>query len=440
MASELTDTVESQSDSGSAPSGTSPKKSSLAATILKVQFSLFLCVLGAEFVLRHHYGIDMLSPFSNENSTSYDSAYNDHEFLDFVRRPHFQFGSIRTNAQGFLGGEIGEKKANTFRIFAFGGSTTEGSWLQDHDQKYPVLLGEALQERHPELDVEVYICATCDYKVIQSFNLFTLEVLKHQPDMVLIYHAVNDLVDHVRHQPHGVELGKPYRKDSIELLGYHLAKNSGICSAAYQLVRDAMMQHGNEKPETATSVMQSDDESLIAERRKHDEIRPEGFDVFERMLENFVVACKFREIPVVVSTFAIAAHRGMTPEEQLGLYFLYGHWTVEGFIENIERYNDRIRNVAGRQQVPMVDNYELIPHDFEYFTDGIHMSAEGFRLAAQNFEKTIVDAGVIAERMALRQPSARAGAVEGLTRPVPANAQLPPLGATSDSPRATDGD
>lgn len=91
------------------------------------------------------------------------------------------------------GPDIARAKAQgTLRILCLGGSTTFGSGCSSDDLTYPAQLQKELARRHPDRRIEVLNGGVPGYLTTDSFhNLGRLEFL--EPDIVLVYHAANDI-------------------------------------------------------------------------------------------------------------------------------------------------------------------------------------------------------------------------------------------------------
>jgi len=82
------------------------------------------------------------------------------------------------------------KPDGTFRIVAFGGSTTENRIEGMH---YPLRLQQMLRERLGRDDIEVINVGNQAYATPHTLNLLLLHVVHWDPDLVILSHNVNDL-------------------------------------------------------------------------------------------------------------------------------------------------------------------------------------------------------------------------------------------------------
>lgn len=98
-----------------------------------------------------------------------------------------------SNPQGFRGpARPIAKKKGVFRVACLGGSTTFTQKVKE-DETYPVQLEAALRRAWPDLEVEVLNAGVKGYTTAESLMNLAHKVLDHQPDAIVVYHAINDL-------------------------------------------------------------------------------------------------------------------------------------------------------------------------------------------------------------------------------------------------------
>ncbi len=89
------------------------------------------------------------------------------------------------------------KPENVYRIAVLGGSTTFGL-LMDRSQPYPERLERILHNYYGYTNVEVVNAGVIGYDTWNSLVNLSFRVLELEPDMIIIYHAMNDM--HPREQ------------------------------------------------------------------------------------------------------------------------------------------------------------------------------------------------------------------------------------------------
>ena len=120
--------------------------------------------------------------------------YLPHNYLGYAPAAGYVRGKNRHNDRGFRGDPVlTPKPRGEFRIVCIGGSTTYTSFVEDHALSYPSLLETGLRERGHE-SVRVINAGAEGYTSWESLVNLQFRVLDLEPDVVIIYHAVNDVL------------------------------------------------------------------------------------------------------------------------------------------------------------------------------------------------------------------------------------------------------
>ena len=125
-------------------------------------------------------------------------AFEPHPQLVLVPKPGFgatsEHGkSVRHNSHGFRGPELQrEKPAATFRIACLGGSSTYGTGPTSNEATWPEVLRRELIAARPELQVEVLNAGVPTWTTFESLVGLAFRVEPFAPDLVIVYHAMND--------------------------------------------------------------------------------------------------------------------------------------------------------------------------------------------------------------------------------------------------------
>lgn len=110
------------------------------------------------------------------------------------------------NSQGLRGPEVAPKQPGEFRILSLGESTTFGVGVAD-DATYSARLEGLLAGRHPGRRVSVLNAGVSAWSSFQSLKFLELRGLELQPDLVLIYHEVNDYLPSTLRDASNTEIG-----------------------------------------------------------------------------------------------------------------------------------------------------------------------------------------------------------------------------------------
>lgn len=292
-----------------------------------------------------------------------------------LHKGKFFFGQYTTNNLGFANGIKGDrniaipKPDGLFRINCVGASTT-GNYIECDGQvfSYPMELESNLKSSMA-VPVEVNNCGQGGYNSADIMVRFALQVLDTKPDVVVIYHAYNDIrayltpgfesdYSHVRRN-----LGENYWKFAfaakipyvpLRFLNYLI--NQWLPGN----IRNSLLDQV-----TKGSLDTNLDPSI-------------GLSVYQRNLQYIIDLCRCEGIQVVLSTYCHFLHDAIKDEP---LHLLYGRIVKEE--------NEIMRRLADKNELKLVDNAVLVPHDERYFVDSIHFTPAGMQLIASNIADVI---------------------------------------------------
>lgn len=333
--------------------------------------------------------------------------YRWHPFTGITSQPGIQFeGSdpsgrqkalLLVDSHGFLssGRPLSiNKQTNELRIATIGGSTTANVGLA-YEHNWPGRLGLIGQQAFPGNKLVVINAGVPGFDTAQSISNLALRVMPFKPDVVVIYHAYNDLkairpavpfqpdYSHIHQRPYGHH-GRP-------TFLVRWLNNSMLYVRARNKYRKMKQQQTR-----IDTVLQKDrvsDIPLAAEQ------------TFEQHLRTLVAIARGGGAKVVLSSFATLhdpkknynesqVTETLTLLQKRELYHLL-HFTpgltIEGIFKGIERYNEIIRKVAEEEQTAWVDNANGIPHSDKYFIDRVHFSTDGAALMAENLLPVVVE-------------------------------------------------
>lgn len=274
-------------------------------------------------------------------------------------------GIVRTsNSLGFRGREIEQPKpAGRYRIVCLGGSTTYSDAVGDADT-YPLFLEQFLREARPDLDLEVVNAGVPNYTTYESLCNLAFRCLELQPDMIVVYHAVND-----------------YR---TVLYRNHVPTNDH-----YRKVWDGSA-HGYKAGASGTELAQG-----LAPFVQH--LPPENNgDQRENAVRNGSGAYRRN----LASMAGIARAHGIRP---VFVGFVSDEVSESGSYPGAEKvaadilagvidFNAAMQQVAREQDVLYIDLRTGFPQGQGCFHDPVHMTAKGTRLKAQAIARGLLPA------------------------------------------------
>jgi lysophospholipase L1-like esterase len=105
----------------------------------------------------------------------------------------FRDALVNTNSMGFRSREVDDSgQGDSFRIVGIGDSSMFGYGVADHEPHLAVL-ERLLQERYPDLTIEVINTAVPGYNTVMEVETIKQKGLQLQPDLVIIEYVGNDL-------------------------------------------------------------------------------------------------------------------------------------------------------------------------------------------------------------------------------------------------------
>jgi len=272
-----------------------------------------------------------------------------------------------------------EKGRNTYRIVAFGGSTTQNAVDGIH---YPLVLEQLLKEEYPQRNIEVINIGNSAYATPHFIISLTLDVVSWESDLIILSENINDLLagyfpdfqpdyaNKYRHAAFVPEISAPRMllgwsrfywivKSRLEALSYRLADYGGVVFRR--------SSYGNEPP-------------------------VESQKIFRRNLQTFVEIARAYDIPVVLGTQPLE-----TSEEYWNRHMRYKKYNGivtyplhSEFISHHQRFNEIIREVAREQKAYIVDNEKIFAGKSVFFIDFVHYSKKGLEQLARNYYNVIV--------------------------------------------------
>lgn len=331
--------------------------------------------------------------------------YSWHPFTGFVFQPNRQIKGghpnqpnkslVTVDQHGFLSSDSTlsyEKPPNEISIATIGASTTANINLSYHEN-WPGMLGSLLQEALPDNRIRIINAGVPGYDTAQSIGNLALRVMPFKPDIVIIYHAYNDLkairTDKVFAPDYSHVHTKPY--------GYH--EPPGILtrllneSMFYVRTRNRYREYRKNKEFAEWQT------ALFSNENRSERISEEALRTFTEHVKSLAAIARGGGAKVVLSSFATlhdckanyadrAMLQGLTALQQKELiaidYFFQG-LTVEAVLRGVALYNQALEAIATEENTGWVDNAVLVPHEDSYFVDRVHFAPKGAEQMARNF-------------------------------------------------------
>ncbi|SRR6266436_1010924 len=291
-----------------------------------------------------------------------------------------RFGPISINSSGFRSPEITEDKpVGRLRIAFLGGSTTYCGEVSSNEMTWPHLVWKARHKHWPELDLDYINAGVPGYSTRALLPALEKRVARFEPDIIVIYEAVNDLRGNSYGLAHdqGVVASRP-QVDGFDWLNRHsllallVRKNLEIV----RLQRLATDSSGKVTLDTAR---------LDAE--------------FREDYTNLVTASAKVAKIVVTATFAPRLRAEQSPEERkeaavTDLYYT-PYMTIDDLLATYAHYNQVIREVAGAHHTLLVSEEESIPADAKHYTDSVHYTDAGSLAMAHRVIEALISSATV---------------------------------------------
>ncbi len=326
--------------------------------------------------------------------------YKPHRYLGYALNPGFRSGKTNHNRHGFRGPEITKKAPGEFRIVCVGGSTTYTSEVEDDALTYPGQLQRLLREGgHPGVRV---INAGCGgWTTWESLINLELNLLELEPDLLVVYHAINDI------HPRMVWPPEAYVGDASGYRGP--ISESNFTPALWEhsaFLRVVMISAGWMEPHSYATIerrlMDEHPETYYGDDFRSQKLAgtypggvfrrvPAGqmLDTndprhFARNLKSLVGVAHHRNIDVVLATFA---HSNAFPRQP--------RVSAPEYDAAYADMNAVIARMAGETPAHLFDFAAQFPDGPELFVDGRHVNERGALLKARLFAEYLVGAGLV---------------------------------------------
>ncbi len=315
-----------------------------------------------------------------------------HRYLGYYATPNYEKGENRHNSMGYRGEEIRMPKPDgEFRIVCLGGSTTYTGGLENYKVSYPYLLEKRLNSRRYN-NVRVINAGMSGWSSWESLINFELRVLDLDPDMIIVYHGINDI--HAR-------LVWPFSAYKGDNSGRRAVYQGLIVPSIFEystLLRILMIRLG--MTQAQRDIRMTIDRppgtyyGIQFQKQKRTGVYPEGIFVnvsakemlkanppkhFERNIRNIIVIANSKGITTVLTSFAYSPLFAELPRV-----------ASEEYISAFAEMNNLVKRISEEMNVPFFDFASVFPTDKRYYLDGQHVTEAGAKLKAEFFADYLI--------------------------------------------------
>lgn len=320
--------------------------------------------------------------------------YSPHRYLGYVPSPNYRKDDNQHNALGYRGDEIDlPKPPGRYRIVCLGGSTTYTADIDNYRQSYPYLLEQELKSRGHD-NVDVVNAGVNSWSSWESLINFEFRILDLDPDMIIVYHGINDIHPRFvwppemyqgdnsgRRPPASTYVSMPNMLEYSTFFRMLMVRMGWIDShVAIERTIDKTRNtyYGNEFHKQKKEKTYPDG---IFEKVSAKQMLATNKPVyFQRNLENMAAIANHRNIQAILATFANSP-----------LFTDKTRASSEEYINAFEETNHIIKTVAEKMGVHCFDFANAFPDDKNYYTDGRHVTVAGAKLKARLFADYIID-------------------------------------------------
>lgn len=334
--------------------------------------------MGLRLAQRVRYGTPVLSLLPGYR----DARFQLSPFLVFGPRLGWQIPGKPVpelavfNEQGFRHhGPLPTREPGEIRVLALGGSTTENVW-NEAGIHWPLVAQCLLRERGYR--IRIFNGAMSAYSSAHSLVRLQFDAVEHDPDMLVVMHAVNDLVVNYTAFARGRDVDPNY------LVRYGTRGFTGELGPE-DIVLSRVLR-------AFTMRLAPSREAVIPPGLWPDTIEG-GLRLFERNLRTLTGVARASGIDPVLVTMPYsreAVHYATLADAGDGGVGL-GRLPEPGrFWRDMDRYNEATRTQAARLDVPLVDMASLLVAEPNDFVDPVHYSTVGILHFAEAFADGLI--------------------------------------------------
>ncbi len=318
-----------------------------------------------------------------------------HAQLQYVTVPDYRSRDNlnRHNALGFRGEDVTlEKDEGVTRIVCIGGSTTYSEGVHPYPLSYPFLL-QAWLMNNTTAKVEVINAGVSGYSSKETLINFEKRVLPLDPDILLIYHGINDIYGRLVWPP------EAFVRDGSGVWNYtgthpllRLAGRSHLLRMIF--VRMKWMEPAISYTASLVSLADtaySDDlnrqlthgsypEGVFETVSLHRMLKENDARYFEQNMRQLIDRAREEGVKPLLISFAVQVP---APGNQA--------LSLSAFQDALEEHNRVVRRMAADTGTQLIDLQAALHGDPDLFTDGVHFNAAGNGARARVIGQYLLD-------------------------------------------------
>ncbi len=300
-----------------------------------------------------------------------------------------------TNNMGFRGDHLTvPKPENEFRIFILGPSNAECFYLDDSESIDAVLQRELSKHLQDNISIKVYNAAQSATNSDDIISMIVHRIVHLQPDMIILFSA--DLYAPLRDHDY-LHYLKESPKKKFPLIHF-LATEFQIPRRIYYFFKHLSP---TEQELFETISLKSQYLQVIEKFRAApiSNLKPKtNIPAFSNNLKTIIGVTNAHNIQLVFMTPQTTWNSKVDPKtKNYHWSLLYGgtRYQEDLMHEAVELYNEEIRRLSVKYNLPIVDLAKIIPKSTEYFYDDVHFNKKGADFTARHLASFILQEGLI---------------------------------------------
>jgi len=291
-------------------------------------------------------------------------------------KANYVSGPVRINSLGFRSPELVSPKAdNTVRMAFLGGSTTFCQEVSSNDMVWPAILTSELNQSNATQNFEHINASVTGFTLQKSLINLKHRVAGHQPDIVFIYHATNDISFNAR-----MLASKNSGQSQLsQETSPWLQKLLDVSLMAELIDKNIKVKRNQSQASNSSQKTEYDEEFMVSQ--------------FREDLGNLVTEALRTAKLVVIPTFASQMRHDQTPEQQLEAantaLFYTPHFRIEELVQAFTSYNEVIREFADMEGVVVIETESAIQGTRENFFDSVHFTDTGSMRLGQHLAQEL---------------------------------------------------
>ncbi|HEX5727136.1 MAG TPA: SGNH/GDSL hydrolase family protein [Longimicrobiaceae bacterium] len=296
------------------------------------------------------------------------------------------------NHLGYRGDSLAmPKPAGELRVFMVGGSTTECIFLDDAEAVTAVLERRLNQGRAGGTRVKVYGAGKSGDRSYDHVAMVAHRIAHLQPDVIVVFAGINDLA--------AAMMGRDYLVRSGVEGGTRLDAFDLVKVAATELHLPRLL-HRALTPEDPRRIYSTSQYGKLARQHAQLPLSPRRpVTNVAPYAENLATLMGIARAQGARAVLMTQQSTWNSPDPRAAAW----HWLTGGrerfraewMAAALEEYNQAVREVGRRQEVPVFDLARALPGTMDYFYDDVHFNVRGAEAAGTLLARFLVEQGVV---------------------------------------------